>query len=313
MYFPFLRGKQFELIALREEAPLIGDSGKIIPVIEPIKESGSYKKTLEAFDEYNIQYCLIINPRVSDSPLQAEEAISFFNQFDKKGRPIYTFIIDNLTNIEKLTSFIYKHLTEEKIAFIYKNLPEDDQLLSEMIDNISCTYNFISEGYSKRYIRQIRKRYSGDNRNLILLADHFPKQDRNSDYPKAPVFFSDDHAFYQEENFIGFSDYLTIGENYSELGFAPRAVTFHLTFTKDNELWIKHFVSDTIDNDPSKVGQKSDEALKKAKAFIQEKHLNTSATNEIIEISDEGRFPGLGYLKKLSIKHHIELVNQLME
>ena len=37
MYFPYLRGRQFELIALREllENDLIGD--KIIPIIEPIK------------------------------------------------------------------------------------------------------------------------------------------------------------------------------------------------------------------------------------------------------------------------------------
>ena len=34
MYFPYLRGRQFELIALREYAQQRGDSNNIIPIIE---------------------------------------------------------------------------------------------------------------------------------------------------------------------------------------------------------------------------------------------------------------------------------------
>lgn len=41
MYFPYLRGRQFELIALREllESERIGQ--EIIPIIEPVKPSGN--------------------------------------------------------------------------------------------------------------------------------------------------------------------------------------------------------------------------------------------------------------------------------
>lgn len=44
MYFPFLRGRQFELIALREllENDLLGNN--IIPIIEPVKLSSSLLK-----------------------------------------------------------------------------------------------------------------------------------------------------------------------------------------------------------------------------------------------------------------------------
>ena len=46
MYFPYLRGRQFELIALREllEKRLIGD--KIVPIIEPVKLTSTLVKTL---------------------------------------------------------------------------------------------------------------------------------------------------------------------------------------------------------------------------------------------------------------------------
>lgn len=49
MYFPYLRGRQFELIALREllESERIGQ--EIIPIIEPVKPSATLLKTLECF------------------------------------------------------------------------------------------------------------------------------------------------------------------------------------------------------------------------------------------------------------------------
>ena len=54
MYFPYLRGRQFELIALRElvENKLIGKH--IYPVIEPVNLSSTLTKTLE-----NLQYSKI--------------------------------------------------------------------------------------------------------------------------------------------------------------------------------------------------------------------------------------------------------------
>ena len=37
MYFPYLRGRQFELIALRELVEKDVLSGRIMPIIEPVK------------------------------------------------------------------------------------------------------------------------------------------------------------------------------------------------------------------------------------------------------------------------------------
>lgn len=49
MYFPYLRGRQYELLALRELAAndLLGTH--IIPVIEPVKLSSTLVNTLDTF------------------------------------------------------------------------------------------------------------------------------------------------------------------------------------------------------------------------------------------------------------------------
>lgn len=51
MYYPYLRGRQFELLALRE---LVNEnllSEKIVPIIEPVKLTSTFFKTIKAFIE----------------------------------------------------------------------------------------------------------------------------------------------------------------------------------------------------------------------------------------------------------------------
>ena len=58
MYFPILRGKQFELIALREISNILKAQKSIVsPIIEPVKESSSVlKKTLEVLRANDINF-----------------------------------------------------------------------------------------------------------------------------------------------------------------------------------------------------------------------------------------------------------------
>jgi hypothetical protein len=313
MYFPYLRGKQFELIAIRELAEMISNSGEIIPIIEPVKEVSSYKKTFETLHQQNVEYCFILNARVGNMNLG--QTLRFLSKFEGKGRIIYAFIIDNQTSIKKLRQFIKEEidLPKQRIAFIHRQPPADADNFEDLIKDVPVKYNIVFENFSRRYTRNLRYQYSDDNNNLVLMADRFQIKERNSDYRQVPdEFFSDDPLFYKEENYIGFSDFLTIGDGYSELGFTPHAVAIHLTYPKNKEIWVRHFVSDTIDDDAKKVAEKTHEAMKKAADFISERGLNTLAAHEIQQMAEEENYRGLGYLKKLSIKHHIELIKDHM-
>ena len=66
MYFPYLRGRQFELIAIREllEEGLIGEN--IIPIIEPIKPTSTLIKTLDIFAQHERTLAFIHNPQVGN-------------------------------------------------------------------------------------------------------------------------------------------------------------------------------------------------------------------------------------------------------
>jgi hypothetical protein len=64
MYFPYLRGRQFELIALRELVEKGVLSSRIIPIIEPVKLSSTLVKTIETYGVNSKPLAIITNPKV---------------------------------------------------------------------------------------------------------------------------------------------------------------------------------------------------------------------------------------------------------
>ena len=109
----------------------------------------------------------------------------------------------------------------------------------------------------------------------------------------------------------GFGDFLIVGDDYSETGGPAYAVAIHLTFIdpdKDDAMQIYHFVSDRQDTPQDPAG-KFAEALEKMISILKKKNSKieeTSAVQEFRELHRRGHFPGLGYIKKLSMNHHIE-------
>ena len=62
MYYPYLRSKQNEMLALREIAQSTTiHYSHIIPIIEPVRELASLDKTIEAMEKAAIPYAIILN------------------------------------------------------------------------------------------------------------------------------------------------------------------------------------------------------------------------------------------------------------
>lgn len=170
-------------------------------------------------------------------------------------------------------------------------------------------FNIDDPGRSRGLHRKIR----ATGKNVIRLDDLFEAQQRNSDYLQINEHrFSEEHMFYKDEGFSGFSDFTTISRIFSEGGSTPRAVVIHLTYPKpNNEIWIRHFTSDTNDSIVNIQG-KFKEAAQKAVNFCLANGLNNSAIAELTEYYETEHYPGLGTVKKISIKNHIILVSEYL-
>lgn len=119
------------------------------------------------------------------------------------------------------------------------------------------------------------------------LDNAFKLQIKNADYAN----IVDEHIYFKEDSYGGFSDYLTIGDEYQEGGFLPYAVAFHLTYKVGDEIRVRHFVSDS-NFDNTDVPGKFAEALKKFHNFNKTAKLTTTGVNELEQYYKEGHYPG---------------------
>ncbi len=306
MYFPYLRGRQFELIALRElmEGACIGD--KIIPIIEPIRPTSTLAKTLELYVKNNHDIALIINPNVGE----------FVDRINEMGKTdaVAQKIFETVRNPKLIRAYIMKE-------DIPKRLKNDKNKNNYMIvnPNRDCLENYLMlyEDSEPRFtlIPDDRTFSRKVNSSKILFEDRFVKAKKNADYIREEdQFFSDDHLYYESENMLGFADYSIVGEEYMESGFAPTAVAIHIVyFNKKKELRVRHFVSDsnTDINDPA---GKFGEALTKLVKWVDEGNVTmTKGLQSFKECYESGKYPGLGTVKKYSIMHHLELMNKYLE
>ncbi|AZQ59226.1 hypothetical protein EJ994_10570 [Maribacter sp. MJ134] len=307
MYLPYLRGKQFELIALRELCSLFPQElNKISPIIEPVKASSTIKSTLAEFVNRNANFNLIINPRVGDLEGQYERIIEIITSSIPSEYNNYQLavIIDTKTerNLGTLIEFVNElDLTFNGITLIHKT-EINSQNIEVLNNQLNIIYNVIYfQKTSRRYYREF------EANTLVSLDDYFIEQSRNADYLNQESDFSKEYRYYIQDGFVGFSDFLTIGDSYSESGFLPRAVAIHLSYLENEQIKVKHFVSDS-NEDVADIGGKFSEAINKLVIWCNEKNLNTAAINEFRDLKERGHFPGLGTLKKLSIMNHIELI-----
>ena len=80
MYYPYFRGKQNELLAIRECAPLMVQE-QFVPIIEPVKESlGGLSKTLSSVIDIGGRAVVIVNPRYGDHSRNGNSIVELVNK-----------------------------------------------------------------------------------------------------------------------------------------------------------------------------------------------------------------------------------------
>lgn len=285
------------------------------PIIEPVKKiNTTLSRTLACLREHDINFNFILNPQEPKGEIQPKDYDQFLIDIIaiidgyKNYQP--TFLINERVNIASIIDYIQVHELQN-ISLIITQQPNNEVEFNRLLSTTPIRFvMFQDDSAVRRLSRQIRPFC----KDLILLADRFNLKTRNVDYENPDdELFSNDHLFYSEEGFAGFSDYLTIGNSYTDGGFLPYAVAIHLTyFDDDNNVRVHHFVSDS-NEDNSDVPGKVSEALAKLCTFIDDKDIQTMACEEFRSIYRTGSYPGLGSIKKLSILNHMELIYSFLD
>lgn len=311
MYYPFVRGKQFELVMLREMAPKIAE-WKFVPIIEPVKGNfPALKRALDKLIENKCRFILIANPQVGelkdDSSALVEEIVAeHLGEYDQYAVGLHLKAEDSLAVAKK---FFETH--ELPIAVIHNGFSDGKGLVSlmETEEPTISEHVFVIPHSTSLY----RKHFKGCKR--VLVEDGFISRN-NKDYPPSEPF-SELYLTYGELGCDAFGDFLIVGSDYREGGGPAYAITIHLTYSDpkaDDAIAIKHYKSVQVDTPKDPAG-KFFEALSKLVIDVTNHGspiYHSSAVEEYLQLFEKQHFPGLGYVKKLSMQHHIELMAHLL-
>ncbi|MCT4486959.1 sce7725 family protein [Levilactobacillus parabrevis] len=299
LYFPYFRGRQYDLLALKNIAQqhvLPANIIPIIPIIEPVRDIRALPQTVAAFVDHDQPVVVIANPTVSDYALTQQKLHDWRPYQDNPNLIVGhvltpTLIPDSLTApAGHRTLLVARQYDELKAAHHAGWLAASDYLLVP----------------PEARIRQLL------DRPTVSLFDHawFPEHDR-SYADIVDGFFSDDWTLADFNNYVGFSDYTIGGGHYSEHGYPAKAVTLHLTYFRGKQLRIHRFVS-TDRDDFRHPKEKFFQAVAKLAAWLPQQPAvtQTPAVQQLAAYHEQQHFPGLGVVKRLSLEHHLQLMAQ---
>jgi hypothetical protein len=304
-YFPFLRGKQNELMALRELAENIAEHDQIIPIIEPVNGNNTTQISLDRYVEVSMPFLFICNP--------------YHGVFTNNAEELFTSLIsetlmeyDNWTpalqvNVHSapadITQFLQRY-SDREVAIIYIGLPANAQTIALLNNNQIVHHAFLEGHIGAAHVNAIPAA------QRVLIADRFHRQARNVDYPDNE-FFTDMNTLAGNPNRIDFGDYSIVGDHFAETGGPAYAVAVHHIHYEGNapgSLEINHFISDDTDTAVNTSGKIIQAVHNLVTAMPGLQPNNTEACQEYQEMDQDQVSHGLGYLKRLAIKHHLEIM-----
>ena len=303
-----MRARQFELISLRELV-LEKALSKVIPILEPVKETfNNLNLAHKVFQENDFYSYLIVNPLCGEKSGDTDHYLDYLEELDAlKFKHAFHFN-DNLKYIEESI----ERFNIQDCMLICLDKFSDEEAFRSLCQNPVVTHIVLLEPHKNRTLDRFIKSL---NKFYIRLDDVFEKQTKNADFLDITAHkFTEEHLYFLEDNYQGFSDYTVLSSEFIDGGSTPRAVVIHLTYLNEdfeNQIWIRHFTS--VSNDSiANVQGKFAEAAQKAIEFCNALPLNNSAVDELRKYYEESRYPGLGVVKKVSMKNHLLIVNNFL-
>lgn len=307
MYLPFLRGKQFEFLALREVAVELAEKcSNVMPIIEPVKKD--LKSAINAFSvlkQYKMKFAVILNSNHGDFETPVEGFVEdLVSQLGENDNWVPAFFLGK-NSPQSIVNVVSKYDFPEIMLVETGALDVDS--FDIVLSLPQVRYIVYGDADSRVLDRKLRK-YA--NLNRIRLDDNFRAEKTNKGYRgQEDQKFTDVHRYYKEEGFFGLADYTTLPSTFNDGGALPRVLAIHLTYEKnEEEVWIHHSLSHSYDNGAENVQLKFKEAAEDVRDFFADKP-KTQGVEEIENYLGAGKYPGLGVLKKLSMKNHIVLMS----
>lgn len=311
MYYPLLRGKLNELLAIREALPKLHANGRICPIIEPVASRTSGLAACLTAIKGQIPHVVLVNPSVGKLKRPPGAVGPVIAPFLVAGNGLIPgFNVGKTTTLPQLNAFLTTYGNRKVMLLIcdppawfatppaaLRALPVPP-ILAFVDGKVPITHVTTFAGF-----------------DLALIRDGFQRKDRNDLYPRVSQF-GDLHLTYAAAGYQGFGDYSIVGFTFRDSGGPAKTVTIHLTedMPARGPIIVNHFKS-TVATAASDTAAKFQEALSYLVVYLNANPrflTYSTACAEFVALHGRRHFPQLGPVKKLSVRHHLELMETLV-
>lgn len=304
-YFPFFRARQNEMLAIQSLSSEIAANGRIIPIIEPVNENSTTVNSIKQFIDEMMPFLFICNPihgefnnnavglRVA---LIAQPLVDYDNW-------VPSLYVNEQTAIQELEGFIETYDGRYPLALIYYGLPERHAVCEMINAHYFRWHVVVNHRVPNDYIQSI------PTNSYVRVHDPIVRRRRNADYPNTE-FFTDLNTVVGNVDKLHFGDFSIVGDHFSESGGPAHAVTLHHVHYRDGSrtLYISRFISDRTDTPVDRSGKTIEALNHLVEALETLQPNNTQTCQEYKEMRKSEHARSLGYMKRMAIKHHLEVM-----
>ena len=300
MYFPYLRGKQEETLALREATFC---SSRTVPIYEPTNLNATNRNRLRQAIEEGRRIALVTNSAKGEPPPTVNEVCNFIEEIPSES--VFPAIEIRPDTLPIQIQFFAQRFHNRICVAVHRNHTHSSRQLSELLYPLSdsVVHVLIDGGISRAVLRDLPAR------GFVLLRDGFNHESRNADYPAQSHF--DDLLFnFDELEFSGFGDFTIVGDRYSSTGGPAHAVALHLTEIAPTGIVANHFVSQPPHVSGDVAGKFFSALGLLVRATEGRPDFDTDGVNAYRNSWSSVHYAGLGQPKRWSMLHHFEIIEK---
>lgn len=318
MYFPYLHGKQKEVLALRHLAAVLGAEGVVQPILEPVRQaSTSLRHTLEACEAHKLQVWLIINPTRQDfEPLRPAQSIEW-------GRHLYTslsrrqwihpaLMLGPALTPEAVRRFAHVFGTRPVGIVVGRDSPPLHEVMA-LLAGVQVARVFFRDAEPAPQARA-----AAGSAGCVWVEDRkLPDAAELRQRDRHP--FTDRHLHYRAEGFVGFSDYTTLPSRPDMPDAPPRSECFRMSFIHHDEragdsIWTEHFTGyrGPDERSPSARFGHALQAFRESLDRTDASFGPTESVRRYLGSIITATPPSRALSKQWEVMHHLELVSGLL-
>ena len=308
MYFPYLRGRQTERLAIIESSGFLS-AGRVVPILEPVSMDDRATNHFDRIADEGVKFALIVNSvngtgGAPPKPRQVAKQLDAL-ELSSPGFALPAFEIRSATPAKHLLQFASRFASHQCVL-IHRNHSLSAGRLRGAIQSLSQRpVQVFEDGGSPLSIAGALPAVG-----TVVLRDGFKRRSPNASYPNISVF--DDLLYtYKRRSFDGFSDFSIVGDWFTPpAGGPPSSVALHLTEIQGKGILTNHFVSR-----PPRTGNLKSQyltALSLLVAHVRQMSGPQSSSHgvqEFLHCHSRKHFPMLGPPKKWSLMHHMEIID----